>query len=69
MLMVFTRGLRLFENIRYFGQLHGLRGQILEDRIADLSKRLEMDSFLNRAVAGFSQGQRMEGVHSSSSGS
>ena len=48
------------ENIRYFGQLHGLRGETLEARIADLSKRLEMDSFLNRPVAGFSQGQRMK---------
>ncbi|MBM76521.1 MAG: ABC transporter [Proteobacteria bacterium] len=48
------------ENIRYFGQLHGLRGVELEKRIADLAKRLEMDSFLNRPVAGFSQGQRMK---------
>ena len=48
------------ENIKYFGQLHGLRGEELEDRIAELSKRLEMEAFINRAVAGFSQGQRMK---------
>jgi len=48
------------ENIKYFGQLHGLRGEELEDRIAELSKRLEMEAFINRSVAGFSQGQRMK---------
>ena len=48
------------ENIVYYGQLHGLRGEVLEARIADLSTQLEMDLFLNRAVAGFSQGQRMK---------
>ena len=48
------------ENIRYFAQLHGIFGGELEQRIDELSESLEMDGFLDRRVAGFSQGQRMK---------
>ena len=46
------------ENIRYFGELHGLEGQQLGDRIADLIGRLELDAVADRKAKGFSQGER-----------
>ena len=44
------------ECLRYVGQLHGLRGPILEDRIAGLSHDLGMESFIDRKTEGFSRG-------------
>lgn len=46
------------ENIRYFGQLHGLSGNSLNARIDELSELLEMSDFIERRAKGFSQGQK-----------
>jgi sodium transport system ATP-binding protein len=48
------------ENIRYFGQLQGLRGETLENRIDQLVQLLEMQDIENRRVDGFSSGQRVK---------
>ena len=48
------------ENIRYFGSLHGIGRERLEARIAELSRVLGMDAFLERRAKGFSQGQRIK---------
>jgi sodium transport system ATP-binding protein len=48
------------EHIRYFGELQGLRGSALEQRVGALIDRLEMRSFADRRTAGFSQGERMK---------
>jgi len=47
------------EHIRYFGQLHGLRGAELRRREDELVELLEMGEVANRRVEGFSQGQRL----------
>ena len=46
------------ENIRYFGQLHGLDDATIAARIDALADALEMQDFLDRRTEGFSQGQR-----------
>ena len=46
------------ENIRYFGELHGLSAAQIEQRTAKLAAALQMEDFLDRATEGFSQGQR-----------
>ncbi len=46
------------ENVRYFGELHGLGGRALEDRISDLIARLELEAVADRKAKGFSQGER-----------
>ncbi len=46
------------ENIRYFGQLNGMRGRALEARIDELADMLEMTEFIERRAKGFSQGQK-----------
>lgn len=46
------------ENIRYYGELHGLSGKLLDERIDELQTVLEMDDFMSRRTEGFSQGQR-----------
>jgi sodium transport system ATP-binding protein len=48
------------ENIRYFGELHLMKGKELENRIDVLVEELDMADFIDRRVAGFSQGQRMK---------
>ena len=48
------------ENIRYYGQLQGLEGAMLETRIATLIEQLDMGAFAERRTKGFSQGQRMK---------
>lgn len=48
------------ENIRYFGELHGLDGDQLDARIEELVVALEMESFIDRRTEGFSQGQRVK---------
>jgi sodium transport system ATP-binding protein len=48
------------ENVRYFGELHGLAGDALERRIALLFDLLEMGEIADRRVEGFSLGQRMK---------
>jgi sodium transport system ATP-binding protein len=52
------RRLTARENIAYFGRLHNMREDAIAERIALLSKALDMDDFLDRQAEGFSQGQR-----------
>jgi sodium transport system ATP-binding protein len=48
------------ENIEYFGSLHGIDRNRVHRRIADLAHVLDMDTFMDRRVKGFSQGQRVK---------
>jgi sodium transport system ATP-binding protein len=48
------------ENIRYYGRLHGLRGEALEENINHLLDLLEMKDIENRRTEGFSSGQRVK---------
>jgi sodium transport system ATP-binding protein len=48
------------ENIEYFGALHGMRKKDLRLRIAELTRSLGMDEFIERRAKGFSQGQRIK---------
>ena len=48
------------ENIRYFGQLHGMGSVALEARIDELTEILGMQDFIDRRTDGFSQGQRVK---------
>ena len=48
------------EHIRYFGELQGLRGDALEQRVEALIERLDMRGVADRRTAGFSQGERMK---------
>jgi len=59
-----TRGLykRLTarENIRYFGQLHGMSIDEIKSRTVSLVADLRMEDFIDRKTEGFSQGQRVK---------
>ncbi|MEF3083047.1 ATP-binding cassette domain-containing protein [Luteimonas sp. SMYT11W] len=46
------------ENIRYFGELHGLSKAEILERTRVLSEQLDMGEILDRQTEGFSQGQR-----------
>ncbi len=48
------------ENIRYFGELHGMSGATLEKRIDELVAMLELGEAANRKTQGFSQGQKVK---------
>ena len=48
------------ENVRYFGQLHGLRGKELEGRIDALIEQLDMTEIANRRTEGFSTGEQVK---------
>jgi sodium transport system ATP-binding protein len=48
------------ENIRYFGELHGLGKAELDRRIEELTHTLGMGDFIDRRTEGFSQGQRVK---------
>lgn len=48
------------ENIRYYGQLHGLPAKDLEAEINRLILMLEMKEFADRKTEGFSSGQRIK---------
>ncbi len=48
------------ENIRYYGQLRGLAGPALEQRIDELVAVLDMQDFIDRRTEGFSNGQRIK---------
>ncbi len=50
--------LTAYENIRYFGELHGMSGKELKMRIGQLAELLEMNDFIDRRSKGFSQGQK-----------
>ncbi len=48
------------ENIRYYGQLHGLEGEPLETQIEKLLTLLDMQSIANRPTEGFSTGEKLK---------
>jgi sodium transport system ATP-binding protein len=48
------------ENIRYFGQLQGMKEASLEKRIDELVAVLEMQDIADRRAQGFSTGERMK---------
>lgn len=48
------------ENIRYFGELQGMRGEHLENSINQLIAWLGMESIADRRAEGFSLGERMK---------
>ncbi len=52
--------LTAWENIQYFGRLHGLNGNYLEKKIEELVKLLDMKEFAHRKTKGFSTGQQLK---------
>lgn len=48
------------ENIRYFGELNGLAGAALQQRLDQLITLLEISEFAEHPAKGFSQGQRIK---------
>jgi sodium transport system ATP-binding protein len=48
------------ENIRYYGQLHGLRGPGLERAIDELIERLGLGAVAQRRAKGYSHGERLK---------
>ena len=48
------------EHIRFYGELQGLSGAVLESRIDDLIERLGMGEFADRRARGYSRGQELK---------
>ena len=48
------------ENIRYFGRLQGLDGEVLEKQIDALIHMLDMQSIADRRTEGFSTGEKLK---------
>jgi len=48
------------ENIAYFGSLQGMTREAVRNRTDELSRTLGMETFIDRRVKGFSQGQRLK---------
>lgn len=48
------------ENLRYFGQLYGLTGNQLEDRINEIIHMLHMERFADRRAGKFSTGMKQK---------
>lgn len=48
------------ENIRYYGELHGLDKSVVATRIEEWSRRLDMNELLERRTQGFSHGQKLK---------
>jgi sodium transport system ATP-binding protein len=48
------------ENIRYYGELHGMSRKDIGERIEDMTATLDMEDFIDRRTEGFSQGQRVK---------
>lgn len=48
------------ENIRYYGRLHGLKGEPLERQIDSLIALLDMQSIADRKTEGFSTGEKLK---------
>jgi sodium transport system ATP-binding protein len=46
------------EHLDYFGRLHGLSGEVLQRRGAELLELLDLGGLANRRVEGFSNGER-----------
>lgn len=52
--------LTAWENIEYFGRLHGLNGKKLDKSIENLVELLDMKEFAHRRTKGFSTGQQLK---------
>ncbi|MDP3503284.1 MAG: ATP-binding cassette domain-containing protein [Myxococcales bacterium] len=48
------------ENIRYYGELRGMGGPALEERIGSLASLLEFEPLLERRTEGFSTGEKLK---------
>jgi sodium transport system ATP-binding protein len=48
------------ENIRYYGELHGMSASGIRQRVDELTQTLDMGDFIDRRTEGFSQGQRVK---------
>ena len=48
------------ENIAYYGKLHGMSGNDINNRVEELVETLDMTDFIERRTEGFSQGQRVK---------
>ena len=48
------------ENIRYYGRLQGLKGAVLEKRINEMIRMLDMQEIADRRPEGFSHGERLK---------
>jgi len=48
------------ENIKYYGELHGMSKKAIRERIETLTQTLDMGDFIDRRTEGFSQGQRVK---------
>ena len=48
------------ENIRYYGELHGMDKKSIQRRIETMTSTLDMADFIDRRTEGFSQGQRVK---------
>lgn len=48
------------ENLRYFGELYGLFGKKLEDRIKTLAQQLDMEDFIDQKAEGYSTGMKQK---------
>ena len=48
------------ENLRYYGELHGLSGAALDGRVDALITTLGLDDLADRRTQGFSQGEKMK---------
>ena len=46
------------EHLEYYGQLQGLSGKALDDRVAQLFQTLDMNKIADRRTQGFSHGER-----------
>ncbi|MFK8052378.1 MAG: ATP-binding cassette domain-containing protein [Woeseiaceae bacterium] len=46
------------ENIAYFAEMHGLRGQAAKQAVQEMIELLEIEEFADRRTKGFSQGQK-----------
>ena len=48
------------ENVRYYGELHGLSGKALDERVDTVLQTLGLTTLADRRTQGFSQGERMK---------
>jgi sodium transport system ATP-binding protein len=48
------------ENIRYYGRLHGMEGEVLERQIDSLAALLDMQDIIDRRTDGFSTGEKLK---------
>jgi sodium transport system ATP-binding protein len=48
------------ENVAYYGELHGMSGRPLQQRVDELVELLDMGGIRDRRTDGFSQGERMK---------